>query len=117
MRYGNPSIKSKLNKLKDLGCENIIILPLYPQYAAATTATVCDEVYRSLMSMRWQPSLQVVPHYESEPFYINALVKALKIKLLHLIGNLINYFILSRNSKNILIKEIHTIAIVIKPQG
>ena len=52
MRYGNPSIKSKLTNLKDLGCENIIILPLYPQYAAATTATVCDEVYRTLMKMR-----------------------------------------------------------------
>ena len=75
MRYGNPSIKSKLNSLKDLGCENMIILPLYPQYAAATTATVCDEVYRSLMKMRWQPSLQVIPHYESEPVYINALTK------------------------------------------
>ena len=46
MRYGNPSIKSKLAILKDAGCENIIVLPLYPQYAAATTATVCDEVYR-----------------------------------------------------------------------
>ena len=46
MRYGNPSIKSKLQYLKKQGCENIIILPLYPQYAAATTATVCDEVYR-----------------------------------------------------------------------
>ena len=78
MRYGNPSIKSKLNLLKDLGCENIIILPLYPQYAAATTATVCDEVYRSLMGMRWQPSLQVIPHYESEPFYISALIKSIE---------------------------------------
>ena len=57
MRYGNPSIKSKLNFLKDSGCENIIVLPLYPQYAAATTATV-DEVYRTLMNMRWQPSLR-----------------------------------------------------------
>ena len=81
MRYGNPSIKSKLNALKDLGCENIIILPLYPQYAAATTATVCDEVYRSLMGMRWQPSLQVIPHYESESFYINALVKSIEKKI------------------------------------
>ena len=54
MRYGNPSIKFKLNLLKAEGCENIIVLPLYPQYAAATTATVCDEVYRSLMGMRWQ---------------------------------------------------------------
>ena len=81
MRYGNPSIKSKLNILKDFGCENIIILPLYPQYAAATTATVCDEVYRSLMGMRWQPSLQIIPHYESEPIYIDALIKSIKGKL------------------------------------
>ena len=81
MRYGNPSIKSKLTNLKDLGCENIIMLPLYPQYAAATTATVCDEVYRTLMKMRWQPSLQIVPHYESEPLYINALIKSVENKL------------------------------------
>ena len=80
MRYGNPSIKSKLNLLQETGCENIIILPLYPQYAAATTATVCDEVYRSLMKMRWQPSLQVIPHYESEPTYINALIKSIREK-------------------------------------
>ena len=81
MRYGNPSIKSKLNELKDLGCENIVILPLYPQYAAATTATVCDEVYRTLMSMRWQPSLQIIPHYESDPLYINALIKSIEKKV------------------------------------
>ena len=81
MRYGNPSIKSKLNNLKNSGCENIIILPLYPQYAAATTATVCDEVYRTLMKMRWQPSLQIVPHYESEPMYINALIKSIERKI------------------------------------
>ncbi|MDC3127058.1 ferrochelatase [Candidatus Pelagibacter bacterium] len=81
MRYGNPSIKSKLNYLKEKGCERIIILPLYPQYAAPTTATVCDEVYRSLMKMRWQPSLQIVPHYESEELYINALVKSIKEKV------------------------------------
>ncbi len=81
MRYGNPSIKSRLNLLKDAGCENIIILPLYPQYAAATTATVCDEVYRSLMKMRWQPSLQIIPHYESEPKYINALVESIEKKI------------------------------------
>tara|TARA_B100000963_G_scaffold358565_1_gene383512 strand:- start:4863 stop:5855 length:993 start_codon:yes stop_codon:yes gene_type:complete len=81
MRYGNPSIKTKLNVLKDLGCENIVVLPLYPQYAAATTATVCDEVYRSLMNMRWQPSLQIIPHYESNPYYINAIVKSIKKKV------------------------------------
>jgi protoporphyrin/coproporphyrin ferrochelatase len=81
MRYGSPSIKSKLYDLKSKGCENIIILPLYPQYAAATTATVCDEVYRTLMRMRWQPSLQIVPHYESEPLYIDALVKSIQNKI------------------------------------
>ena len=81
MRYGSPSIKSKMNHLKNAGCDNIVILPLYPQYAAATTATVCDEVYRSLMSMRWQPSLQIVPHYESEPIYIKALIKSIQKKL------------------------------------
>ena len=43
MRYGNPSIKSKIHKLHKMGCENLVILPLYPQYAAATTATVCDD--------------------------------------------------------------------------
>ncbi len=81
MRYGNPSIKNKLNNLKEKGCENIVILPLYPQYAAATTATVCDEVYRSLMKMRWQPSLNIIPHYESEPKYINALVESIENKI------------------------------------
>ena len=81
MRYGTPSIKSRLNKLKEKGCEHIVILPLYPQYAAATTATVCDEVYRSLMNMRWQPSLQIIPHYESEPKYIDALVESIEEKI------------------------------------
>ena len=81
MRYGNPSIESKILKLHDEGCENLVILPLYPQYAAATTATVCDEVYRCLMKMRWQPSLKIIPHYESDPKYIEALVNSIKKKI------------------------------------
>ena len=81
MRYGNPSIKSKIFSLKEKGCENLIIFPLYPQYAAATTATVCDEVYKTLSTMRWQPSLQVIPHYESEPLYIEAICNSIKKKL------------------------------------
>ena len=81
MRYGNPSIKSKIKKLNEAGCENLVILPLYPQYAAATTATVCDEVYRTLMEMRWQPSLKIIPHYESNPLYIDALVNSINTKL------------------------------------
>ena len=81
MRYGNPSLGSKLNFLQKEGCEKIIIFPLYPQYASATTATVCDEVYRGLMRMRWQPGLQIIPHYESEPLFIDALVKSIKKKI------------------------------------
>ena len=81
MRYGNPSIKSVMEKMQKDGCENLIVLPLYPQYAAATTATVCDEVYRTLIKARWQPSLQIIPHYESEPLYIKALVKSLDKKI------------------------------------
>ena len=81
MRYGNPSIKSKLDKLQKAGCEKIVILPLYPQYAAATTATVCDEVYRCLMQMRWQPSLEIIPHYESNDLYISALINSITKKI------------------------------------
>ena len=81
MRYGNPSIKSKINNMKKNGCEKLIILPLYPQYASPTTATVCDEVFRVLMKMRWQPAIQIIPHYESEPLYIDALVNSVNKKL------------------------------------
>ena len=81
MRYGNPSIKSKIKKMQNEGCEKLIIFPLYPQYASPTTATVCDEVFRTLMKMRWQPSIQIVPHYESEPLYIEAIVKSINKKL------------------------------------
>ena len=81
MRYGNPSIESRILELQKKGCERLVILPLYPQYAAATTATVCDQVYRTLMKIRWQPSLQIIPHYESEPLYIKALAKSVKKKM------------------------------------
>ena len=56
MRYGNPSIASKLDALQQAGCERILLVPLYPQYAAATTATACDQAFRALMAMRWQPA-------------------------------------------------------------
>tara|TARA_S200000501_G_scaffold336149_1_gene341315 strand:- start:643 stop:1635 length:993 start_codon:yes stop_codon:yes gene_type:complete len=81
MRYGNPSIKIKIHNLQKLGCENLVVLPLYPQYAAATTATVCDEIYRTLMNMRWQPNLKIVPHYESDPLYIEAIVNSILKKV------------------------------------
>jgi|TARA_B100002019_G_scaffold292377_1_gene315275 ferrochelatase len=81
MRYGNPSIKSKIESMHKNGCEKIIIFPLYPQYASPTTATVCDEVFRVLMKMRWQPAIQIIPHYESEPLYVKAIVNSIEKKL------------------------------------
>ena len=78
MRYGNPSIKKMLTHLQKAGCESIVVLPLYPQYCAATTATVCDEVFRVLMKMRWQPQVQIVPRYYDHPAYIKAIVNQLE---------------------------------------
>jgi ferrochelatase len=81
MRYGNPSIASRLAALAEKGCERILLVPLYPQYAAATTATVCDETFRVLMKMRWQPALRVAPPYFDEPVYIEALASTLETEL------------------------------------
>jgi protoporphyrin/coproporphyrin ferrochelatase len=77
MRYGNPSIRSRLAAMAAQGCTRILAVPLYPQYAAATTATVCDEVFRALMDMRWQPALRVAPPWYAEPAYIEALAVSL----------------------------------------
>ncbi len=73
MRYGNPSIESRLLALQEKGCERILIFPLYPQYAAATTATVNDKAFEALMKMRWQPASRTVPAYHDDPAYIEAL--------------------------------------------
>ncbi len=81
MRYGNPSIRSRLEALADQNCERILLVPLYPQYAAATTATVCDEAFRALAKMRFQPSLRVAAPYYAEPVYIDALAGSLTAEL------------------------------------
>jgi ferrochelatase len=73
MRYGNPSIESRLVALMAKGCDRILIAPMYPQYCAATTATVFDEVARVLGRRRWQPALRFVPPYHDHPGYIAAL--------------------------------------------
>ena len=67
MRYGNPSIRSALERLTQQGCDRILLVPLYPQYSAATTATACDKTFDALMTMRWQPSLRVAPPYADDP--------------------------------------------------
>jgi ferrochelatase len=81
MRYGKPSIGEHLAALKRRGCERILIFPLYPQYCAATTATVCDKAFTALQAMRWQPTLRVVPPYYDEPAYIEALAVSMQKSL------------------------------------
>jgi ferrochelatase len=78
MRYGNPSIASRLDAMQVAGCDRILVVPLYPQYAAATTATVCDKVFEALARMRWQPALRVAPAYFDTPVYIDAIATSLK---------------------------------------
>src|ERR1700710_887214 len=73
MRYGNPSIRSRIDALTAQGCGRLLVVPLYPQYSAATSATVCDEVFRVLGEMRAQPTLRVTPPYYDHPDYIDAL--------------------------------------------
>ena len=75
MRYGNPSIASRLGDLVARGCERILVIPLYPQYCAATTATVGDEVFRVLERMRFQPALRIAPpYYDDDGLYRGARV-------------------------------------------
>jgi protoporphyrin/coproporphyrin ferrochelatase len=81
MRYGNPSLASRLDVMAREGCDRILIFPLYPQYAAATTATVCDKAFDALKSMRWQPAIRVVPAYYDDPVYVAAVAGALQAEL------------------------------------
>ena len=81
MRYGNPSIASRLEVLVTWGCERILLMPLYPQYSAATTATVCDEVFRFMMRQRRQPALRFLPPYYEDPYYIEVLASSLQAEL------------------------------------
>ncbi|MEO1197998.1 MAG: ferrochelatase [Pseudomonadota bacterium] len=81
MRYGQPSIRDRLQGLKDQGCERILVFPLYPQYSAPTTATVNDEVFKALMEMRWMPAVRTVPAYHDDPIYIDALARSIQTHL------------------------------------
>jgi protoporphyrin/coproporphyrin ferrochelatase len=81
MRYGNPSIASKLDALQRAGCERILLVPLYPQYAAATTATVCDKAFEALARMRWQPALRVAPPWHDDADYIEAIATSIEADL------------------------------------
>ncbi|MGY3442685.1 MULTISPECIES: ferrochelatase [unclassified Bradyrhizobium] len=81
MRYGNPSIKERIEALAAQGCGRLLVVPLYPQYSAATSATVCDEAFRVLAGMRAQPILRVTPPYYDDPDYIEALAVSINAHL------------------------------------
>ncbi|MBR0754993.1 ferrochelatase [Bradyrhizobium jicamae] len=81
MRYGNPSIEARIAALAAQGCTRLLVVPLYPQYSAATSATVCDEVFRVLAAMRAQPILRVTPPYYDDPDYIEALAVSINAHL------------------------------------
>jgi len=76
MRYGNPSLAARIASLLGEGCERLLVIPLYPQYCAATTATACDEIFRVLARLRHQPALRVAPPYYDDPVYIDALASS-----------------------------------------
>jgi protoporphyrin/coproporphyrin ferrochelatase len=73
MRYGEPSTRKVLDELKSQGMERLLLLPLYPQYSATTTASSFDEVFRVLGTWRDQPELRLIKHYHDNPAYIAAL--------------------------------------------
>lgn len=81
MRYGLPTVKDRLAALQAKGCERILLVPLYPQYSAATTATACDQAFRALMEMRWQPTVRVAPPYHDHPAYIEAIAASVEAGL------------------------------------
>ncbi len=73
MRYGQPSIEQRMIEMTQKGCDRLLIAPMYPQYCAATTATVFDEVARVMKAMRWQPALRFLPPYHDDALYLDAL--------------------------------------------
>ena len=81
MRYGNPGIAQSLDNLASLGCERMLIAPLYPQYCAATTATANDAAFAALAAMRWQPAIRTLPPYHDDPLYLDALTASIQGQL------------------------------------
>lgn len=81
MRYGKPTIAQGINSLKEHGCSRILVLPLYPQYAAATTASVHDKVFETVEAMRWQPAIRIAPPYYDDPSYIDLVATSLRAHL------------------------------------
>ncbi len=78
MRYGNPSTQSVVRRMVEAGCEKILFMPLYPQYAGATSATANDAFFRALMTEKRQPAVRTVAEYFDHPLYIGALAQSVE---------------------------------------
>ncbi|MGR3761228.1 ferrochelatase [Roseobacteraceae bacterium NS-SX3] len=78
MRYGNPSTRSKVREMVKAGCQKILFVPLYPQYAGATSATANDQFFRALMEEAWQPAARTIAPYFDSPAYIEALARSVE---------------------------------------
>ncbi|MFV0333209.1 MAG: ferrochelatase [Tropicimonas sp.] len=78
MRYGNPSTQERVKALIAQGCRRILFVPLYPQYAGATSATANDQFFRALMAEKWQPTARIAAPYFDEPAYIDALAQSVE---------------------------------------
>ena len=81
MRYGNPSIETKITAMMEAGCDRILFAPLYPQYSGATTATAIDKLSDVLRDMRWQPAIRTVPPYHDDPLYLDALEQDVALQI------------------------------------
>ncbi|WP_282078499.1 ferrochelatase [Epibacterium ulvae] len=78
MRYGSPSTQSKVRQMVEAGCTKILFVPLYPQYAGATSATANDQFFRALMEEPWQPAVRTIAPYFDQPAYIEALAQSVE---------------------------------------
>lgn len=81
MRYGNPSVKSVLDRLVAQGCDRLALMALYPQYAAPTTATAYDKAFDALKQMRWQPAVRTMGPYHDDPGYVALLAESVRTHL------------------------------------
>ena len=84
MRYGLPPIGERIKSLQANGCDRILVIPLYPQYCAASTATVGDKAFETLRTMRWQPAVRIAAPYYDDPVYIDALARSTRAALARL---------------------------------
>ncbi len=78
MRYGNPSIKSAIDSLQKSGFGKVLVLPMYPQYCASTTASIFDEVSNQLQKTRWLPEIRFISHYYHRDDYIESLASSVR---------------------------------------